>query len=183
MKYTTALAFFLSLLALVSSALIAREAEPVDALAKDPSDKPTFVPSTLPDGRRRITLFENGAFAGSITEGTAGSGENYTYVDPSNNAISATKFLTAETVQAQGASDGLRFPWPPISPLLKLLRRFAGLITKWGRRFFVSPCWLFDESERDRQFLVHFRSIHTNTKLHIELPGLRRRRGWLGVCG
>jgi hypothetical protein len=78
----------------------------------------SFVLDKLPDGRRRVSLYNDGAFAGSVTEGGPGSTDNLIVADATNTTISAAGL---DAVQVADAVN-----WGPA-------------IAKLGPRFIVSP--------------------------------------------
>ena len=137
MKY---FAFILTaLLAIGQAALIPPVVAALDSAIQETTViKPTFQTTKLIDGRRRISFYSDGDFAGSLTEGSPGSANNLTYVDQFNNTVSESKLLATGTQPGKvagtehAAALALKLP-----SIVSLLKKFAALIKKWGGRFFV----------------------------------------------
>ena len=126
-----------ALLAIGQAASVPQQAAALDSLILETTvDKPTFNTTELIDGRRRISFYSNGVFAGSLTEGKPGSADNLIYVDPFSNTVSESELLATSTQLGGGAGTADVLATKP-SSLSKLLEKFAALTKKYGPRFFV----------------------------------------------
>ncbi|KAI9875964.1 MAG: hypothetical protein M1830_007663 [Pleopsidium flavum] len=129
------LVFFLSLLALVYSAVVTKANSNFDLDSRDALiSKAKYVPAPLPDGRRAISVYNGAVFEGTIVEGTNGQAS---VLDASGKTLDDSEPVDDVSVEAKkGPSKG------------KILKKFSTFIKKYGpRAWHFLYCVGFDVAE------------------------------------
>lgn len=125
-------ALFLLIVAVVNAASIPGNSTGFDLDIGDKGNKVFYILSTLPDGQRLINIFEGSSYAGAIKEGL-NEGDDITCYDPYGNALSDCDELGDEDEK-----DGSPLQPRQLGAAARLLRRFGGFISRWGKRAWVS---------------------------------------------
>jgi hypothetical protein len=155
MKFFSTL-FFFSLLALVYSTAISTQESEYEAAKRDvTASDAKYVPATLPDGRKSISVYNGDVLEGSIVEGA--DGEVIVY-DAFGKVLDMDDLDDDESSELQRRQS--RFT---------ILRKFFSFIRKYGARAWVSDAILSDLGGRQ-------------TNKIIEISLLRQLPGCPQVC-
>lgn len=88
----------------------------------------SFVLDKLPDGRRRVSLFNDGAFAGSVTEGGPGSTDNLIVADATNTTVSAAGLDAVQVADAVNWGPAIAKLGPRFIPFIDCVGREAAAL-------------------------------------------------------
>jgi hypothetical protein len=98
-------------------------------LEEQPSGTGNIVPLTLPDGRYKIVVFENGEYEGYIIEGQNGACEVY---DASGNELDIEAEPKDGDSDSNETENNIQRRWIPL--IIRLARVLAPIIKRWGKR-------------------------------------------------
>ncbi len=133
------LAIFAFVLALANAALVRRSAEDDFSLLAREVDKSNahMVFGTLPDGRRRVSLYEDGQFLGAIEEGPGG-GDNATAYDAYGQVMEIDDDDDENDSEDADEEDGEKVHKLYPRQRLTIIRRLWRFIRRYGQKAWVS---------------------------------------------
>ncbi len=132
------LAIFALVVALVNAAVVRKSDDDFSLLTREIAESNThMVLGTLPDGRRRIALYDNEEYLGAIEEGPGGEFEAIVY-DPYGNVVDVDEEVDEEV---DGEDNKLKARQAAL--INQLVRRLARFISTFGPKAWVSYPWKY----------------------------------------
>lgn len=145
-----ALAIFALVVALVNAALVRKSDDDFSLVTREIAESNThIVLGTLPDGRRRIALYDNEEYLGAIEEGPGGEFDAIVY-DPYGNVVDIDDEVDEEV---NGEDNKLKIRQAAL--VREIVRRLAAFIRVFGSKAWVSHSLEICSVSRQERYLAN----------------------------